>query len=121
MGFGGITLRELSPRHQETPERQLSRRQGGNVLFLRKRELQNQRTHTASPFPPSAWAPHESGFAPGVTRELADAEDTRDQFLKTTLVSRALPVTGLVSCSDSQRSIAALHRKEKSGHSQYRT
>ncbi len=38
-------------------------------------------------------------------------EETRDQFLKTTFVSRTCPVTGLVSCSDSQRSIAALHTK----------
>lgn len=35
-------------------------------------------------------------------------EETRDQFLKTILVSRIFPVTGLVSCSDSQRSMAAL-------------
>jgi len=38
----------------------------------------------------------------------AEMEETRDQFLNTTFVSRTFPVTGLVSCSDSQRSIAAL-------------
>lgn len=36
-----------------------------------------------------------------------------DQFLKTTLVSRTFPVTGLVSWSDSQRSIAALKKKSE--------
>lgn len=38
-----------------------------------------------------------------------EIEETRDQFLKTTFVSRTFPVTGLVSCSDSHRSIATLH------------
>lgn len=42
-------------------------------------------------------------------------DETRDQFLKTTLVSRTLPVTGLVSCSASQRSIAALQRTYRQG------
>lgn len=41
-------------------------------------------------------------------RDCNQVEDTSDQFLKTTLVSKTFPVTGLVSCSDSQRSIASL-------------
>lgn len=44
---------------------------------------------------------------------MVQVEDTSDQFLKTTLVSKAFPVTGLVSCSDSQRSIASLPDTEQ--------
>lgn len=58
-------------------------------------------------FPALYISAHVPGAAPSVAPEVG-ADDTRDQFLKTTLVSRTLPVTGLVSCSDNQRSMAAL-------------
>lgn len=44
----------------------------------------------------------------GVMEEGEEKEEISDQFLKTTLVSNNFPVTGLVSCSDNQRSIASL-------------